>query len=405
MSAREEMLNELDLVAVEDDDSTNALTIFDGMSDYAEEDLTAAAQKLLQSDEISDALADIASSLEDEDTILKEQFFGQYSISVVDVSIGDILSASEYQDQFGVLTSRISKILADSDVGLLKTFCMFQPVKLLSYNGRLRVMGGHHRTSTLTWLMHWAGANPQSIMSQVLPCIVFTVDNPLLVGSEKTEEEAALRLVAQFWKTDNGSRSVTKEENSQYKFLKKGVAATSLDDIIESGVMKSSEKLQLVARIVWSDIVEDTRGQASDVVDLSPEIQTGTSLTVQTVSKLMASFYSNLKKIKVAVPYTASNGEETVKEFSKWAKDLEDANSFVKWTETIIAKKAGNKSLLERALISQIRSAGSTNIARDIAKGGAILAQMFDESIAPKYTQKMKTVAKGKKSSLPRRVR
>lgn len=397
-------LEELELVqtdAIEDEEEYNPLSAIDEMCGFVKPELlSSAAKKLLESEVTVETAEYLLDSMGEDDEALQLALQSQLIYGVGEFTVSQLLQGSQHQSQFGVQPGKVSSILADTRLGLVKCQQLLEPFEVvLDYVTDEPILkGGHHRLAAMVALVE--AANPElqdwvNFLKQRVVCYTVRVspDAELEALTGETDRvQVAMRLQAMLWLSSNGSRAVTQPEKQNYGLYKLGIDPTDVSSFISLSWLKDSDKMQLVFRanlVDYTDTVDDPIA-----LDLSPHLE-DYSFSTKTLSDLASSFFSNLKKIK------AVQGED---EKAIFEKDLRDPLLFEEMVERLVEPRQGKRTLLEAALIEQISSpdGDGTNVARGIAKGGAALARLYSEVYSPKYDvfqkKKTATTTKGKRS-------
>lgn len=181
------------------------------------------------------------------------------------MSLEDILIAAELVDDLGMQAEidygKVQRILFDTTSGLLVTGVLQQPLFVVKCEGLLYLCSGRHRATALKTLVQY-GLDPQTLVN----VLVFVTESM----------ELAMQIVL----TSNGSRAVTKGENSSFKLAQYGVKADA-NDCISAGRDGRITQSEAFLNACWFSYDDQTIGDRS----------------ISTVHSIAKSFYGSLKKM------------------------------------------------------------------------------------------------------------
>lgn len=193
--------------------------------------------------------------------------FSPYQVDFVTdiMTLGDLLDAMSNVAALGmqadVSESKVQKILFDSSTGFLTTGLFQQPVFVAEYDGKRYLVSGRHRVTAMANLRQF-GLSDDTLINVLL-------FKPDTMG-------VAMSLVL----TSNGSRAVSKGENSAFKLAKYGVLP-DCNDCLRAGRDGTLSQSDAFINAAW----------------FSYEAQSIGDRTITTVQSISKSFYANLKKM------------------------------------------------------------------------------------------------------------
>lgn len=204
--------------------------------------------------------------LQEECAKMSEDFSG-YQVEFVTelMTITELLQAMQNVAALGmqsdVSEKKVQNILFDAHTGFLSTGIIQQPIYVARFDGVDYAVSGRHRISALANLRQF-GLKGDTLISVVL-------FKPETMG-------IAMSLVL----TSNGSRSVSKGENSAFKLAKYGVLP-DCNDCLRAGRDGTLSQSDAFINAAWFSY------QSQDIGDR----------TITTVQSIAKSFYAALKKM------------------------------------------------------------------------------------------------------------
>lgn len=371
-----------------------------------------------------------------EDALFKEQmnlfaeeaegsstfFVDQFTVvdwEVTTVSIGQIIEGSQFQEQYGILSTAINSLFLDKLTGLANNlFLMMMPVAeiIVREDGTSVTVGGHHRTSAVCLMFASGGLSWGEILDMQVPVLQGSINLKKLAElndvpiSRVTEFERELE--ARLWMASNKSRKPTAAESSDYNNNKKGIVLSDPDSVLNNSILSTKDKLvNYFLSVGYSEgILPDKKTGATERSLVAYPNATGEERfwpdpKPQTFLQIGSAFYAALGKITIGGE--AKEGSKA-KKVKKWEPSLKNVKALVKVVEWIYTpdQRSGLCPLEEaipRGLAKSDKDYGS-NIARNASKVGQELALLLDERVepiipasAPKAGKKEKTAVKGSK--------
>lgn len=209
---------------------------------------------------------EVVSQLQDECAKMSQDF-SDYQVEFVTelMTVDDLLEAMQNVAALGmqadVSEKKVQTILFDAHTGFLTTGIFQQPIYVAEFDGVRYAVSGRHRISAIANLRQF-GLKDDTLISVVL-------FKPTTMG-------IAMSLVL----TSNGSRSVSKGENSAFKLAKYGVLP-DCNDCLRAGRDGTLSQSDAFLNAAWFSY------QSQGIGDR----------TITTVQSIAKSFYANLKKM------------------------------------------------------------------------------------------------------------
>lgn len=316
---------------------------------------------------------------------------------VEEIPFGDILEGSQYQHQFGILSSAMNSLFLDKTTGLaMNSFLFMMPIAevVRRSDDTLIQVGGHHRGAGFALMMRQGGAEWGTILDMNVPVLVGTINEKKLAELNDVPlskvEEYVKELEAKLWMASNKSRKPTTVENSSYADAKKGIDPTSLDSILGSNILSTKEKFvkSIMAIAYGEGILPDQKTGATERQLVAFPQATGDDRLwpdpkPNTFSKIAAAFYVGLSKIV----FEAEGKEGKAKKIKKWEPTLKVRKHLVPIVEWVFTpdQRSGLCPLEEAIPIGLSRSKAefSGNIARNDSNIGHALAELLDKRVEP----------------------
>lgn len=327
------------------------------------------------------AAESIIDDMEGNDSALAENLYYLFDYSEFDTrTVQELIEASEYQSQFGINATAITKILSDPQTGLLAVNAMIEPCKLvITPEKDEKLAGGHNRLAALALLLvRCAGCDWDSFLSQEVPVIVFKVA-PRLSPQERALASTIL------WFSDNGSRSVTSSEKSSYKLTKTNVNLSDATSILDNDAISERDRVSLYALYCAKKegLLEDKFGHVSRKIRFQEGAEESSTAIIktETLRGIISSFLTQVTRLKDGTDKKAK---------PIWKADFANKTTMAKHIRSIFAidERVG-LSLLDVAVmetVKELRSSGvdtATNIAYNKSAHGAKLAELFNANFEP----------------------
>lgn len=209
---------------------------------------------------------EIVEQLQKECATMSQDFSGyQVDFDSELMTLADLLEAMKNVADLGmqseVSDKKVQTILFDPHTGFLTTGIFQQPVFVAEFDGNRYLVSGRHRITAISQLQRF-GLSPDTLISVVL-------FKPETMG-------IAMSLVL----TSNGSRSVSKGENSAFKLAKYGVLP-DCNDCLRAGRDGTLSQSDAFINAAWFSY------SAQGVGDRH----------ITTVQSIAKSFYAALKKM------------------------------------------------------------------------------------------------------------
>ena len=351
-----------------------------------------------------DIMRDIAESASEDSEGLWEQLYSVVEWEVSQVTVGEAISGSQHQAQFGILSSALNALILDKEIGFFEIGSfMLQPIQMLesTTHGKNVVITGHHRLFTAVLMLRAGDCSWESILSQTIPVFLAKINTAKLKEVWQVENKqlaaSVAELEAQLWLSGNASRKSTSTEKSAYKDAKKGVSLFDKDSILTSDVLSHKDKAvyySLHLAYGFGIFADPQTGAIERELQLDPssaDFRVWTSPKINTFSSIMSSALTNLAKIKVFANAEDKRGT------SKWQPSL-DSRHMPSLIEQLfdIDERTGS-SLIDDAIVMGCASAElgwQHNVAKSKSLIGKALAEIIDGSIEPIVQAVIKTSQK-----------
>jgi hypothetical protein len=400
-----ETMHETDVVSSELEDTVESERV-QGFATYLDDILSdndlrrsvlgAKLDDALRDTDVMAQFSEFAAAAEESTTVFSDQFTVT-DWAIESVTIEELIEGSQFQEQFGVLTTPITSIFLDKTIGLLNNgFLFLNPFEAIRRkDGTLVLTGAHHRLFAISIAMRLGGAEWGDILDMEVPCLVGTLDVSKIADINDVPKSEAdkfvLEMEANYWLASNMSRKPTPIEKSSYSNAKKGVSLLDPSSILESKVLSSKDKAVYLMRseAYRLGFLPDLKTGATEKQWVAFPQNSGIARywaepTDNAFSKIASSFISNLLKIKEEIP---NDEGKKAKSVSIWQPTVQSGKGVIKLIEFLFTEdEQTGASPIELAIhkgLSKSTSEFNTNIARNASAIGQSLAHVVHTSLEP----------------------
>lgn len=351
--------------------------------------------------------------------------------------LGDIIAHAPLQMQRAIDPRVLSSILVDPTTGFKNLPILLEPpVVLRTYEGRLRLTGGNHRIAAIITLLLSGSCKPVALLDAQIKCIQVSVNiqavrelmssydedtGETIEPDNKSVKKTVLEIEHCLWISSNGSRKMSKGELQEASLFQVGVNRNDADSILNASfpqkgdakLLDAKKALDLLFRLQWNDFDERTELENKTAQYLERVVLVKgdeAPLSLNTLSEIMSSFYTNLSKVQIEIGTRKVKGETLPKYHKIWDKDLKDRDAFSAIVESLtLIRNGDHRTLMEEAiddclaLVTEERFAG--NVAVISSKIGARMAELYNQRFHPAFklktedTTAKKTTGKAKPKS------